>query len=99
MPGCTSATITIGAPVVVTVVDTNGTPVSGQTVLWQVANGDNGGDTTTNASGQATVIPPVQGVRFKTNIDGTYFYSAETYDCTAAGLHVGDHHGQRSRPW
>ena len=35
VPGCTSASITVSAPVLVTVVDTGGTPLSGKTVVWE----------------------------------------------------------------
>jgi len=83
VPGCTSATITVSAPVLVTVVDTSGTPLSGKSVMWQQSSGTTGGNTNTNASGQATIIPPLGvAVRFKVIVDGTDFYSSATYNCT-----------------
>jgi len=86
VPGCTSASITVSAPVLVTVVDTSGTPLSGKSVMWQRSSGATGGNTNTNASGQATIIPPLGvAVRFKVIVDGTEFYSSATYDCTQPG--------------
>jgi len=80
VPGCTSASITVPTPVVVTVVETGGTPLSGKTVMWQQQSLATGGSKTTNASGQATITPPLVPVRFKTTIDGTDFYSSSTFD-------------------
>ncbi len=83
VPGCTTATITVSAPVLVTVVDTSGTPLSGKSVMWQRSSGATGGNTNTNASGQASIIPPLGvAVRFKVIVDGTEFYSSAAYDCT-----------------
>ncbi len=86
VPGCTSASITVSAPVLVTVVDTSGTPQSGKSVMWQQSSGTTGGNTNTNASGQAVIIPPLGvAVRFKVIVDGTDFYSSATYDCSQPG--------------
>ena len=81
VPGCTSASITVSQPVTVTVQDTAGTAISGASVQWQTTDNATGGATNTNASGQATLTPPLQPVRYRVTVDGTTFYSGAAGHC------------------
>jgi hypothetical protein len=82
VPGCTSASITVPGPVAVTVTETGGAPVVGQPVVWVNAAGTTGGSTTTNASGVATLTPPLEAVRFRVTVLGTQFFSGSSVHCS-----------------
>jgi len=85
VPGCTSATITVSAPVAVTVRDTGGAPIVGRPVFWEDAEEGEGESATTNASGVATVSPPLEAVRFRVGVDGTQFFSGPSVHCSQPG--------------
>ena len=85
VPGCTSASITVPAPVTVTVTETGGAPMAAKPVVWVNAAGDTGGSTNTNASGVATLTPPLEAVRFRVAVDGTQFFSGPSVHCNQPG--------------
>jgi len=71
----------MSAPATVTVRDTAGTALVGSSVRWETTDGGTGGATNTNASGQATLTPPLQPVRYRVTVDGTTFYSGAAGHC------------------
>ena len=87
VPGCTSATILVSAPTVVTVVNGSGAPVSGRPVTPFSVEGITAGNKNTNASGQATFRLPLGHWRFRARCSGTNepFWSGEPGHC--ATLH------------
>jgi hypothetical protein len=80
--GCTTAGITIPIPVVVTVVNTNGTPQSNIPV-WSF-NGTTwtGQGMRTNAQGQAFLYLPAGDYRFRVDIPGRQYWTGPTNHCT-----------------
>jgi RHS repeat-associated protein len=85
VPGCTSASIAVSAPVSVTVTDTAGAPIVGKVVSWVNAGGDTGNGTQTNASGVSSVVPPPEAVRFRVTVDNTQFFSGQSVHCSQPG--------------
>ncbi|MBN1440887.1 MAG: Ig-like domain-containing protein [Anaerolineales bacterium] len=85
IPGCSAASITTTIPVVVTVLDTNGTPEVGMNVLAYTDSTFTGYTASTNAQGQATFTLPVGSYRFRTAKGGTAFWSGADNHCTVPG--------------
>jgi RHS repeat-associated protein len=87
VPGCTSATVLVSAPTVVTVVNGSGAPVSGRPVTPISVEGITAGNKNTNASGQATFRLPLGHWRFRARCSGTNepFWSGDPGHC--ATLH------------
>ncbi len=85
IPGCESASVTVTVPVVVTVLDTDGTPQSGLTVYAFDGTTYTGYYKTTNVSGQATFTLPQGSYRFRADKNGTQFWSDTQNHCTLPG--------------
>jgi hypothetical protein len=85
VPGCSSASITVTASVQVTVADTDGAPQAGLTVYAFNGTTYTGYSKTTNASGQAEFILPQGSYRFRSDKNGTQFWSGASNHCTVPG--------------
>jgi RHS repeat-associated protein len=86
-PSCTSATITITAPITVTVLDTDGTPQTGATVFAEKNNGTDVNDATVDANGHAVISVNTGSYRFSTPgvPSGFNYYSGASGSCVVAG--------------
>ncbi len=85
VPGCTSATITTSLLTVVTVRDANGTPEGGLPVYAFDGSTYTNYNGTTNASGQYTFTLPTGNYRFRTDKNGTQFWSGASNHCAVPG--------------
>ena len=84
-PACTTASITVTEPVVVTVVDTNGAPEADVEVWAEDPNGDFVNLDDTDANGHATMSLPVGSYRFVTFQYGPTFVSGAPGSCVVPG--------------
>jgi RHS repeat-associated protein len=85
VPGCEDALIEITSPLVVTVLDTDGTPKVGLPVYAFDGETYTGFNGVTNASGEATFVLPAGSYRFRTDLNGTQFWSGEANHCGVPG--------------
>jgi hypothetical protein len=86
VPGCTTATITIPAPVVVTVVNGAGQPIANQTVKARLQGDDNTiVFATTDASGHVSFSLPGGGWRFQAICSPETFFSGDPGSCAIPG--------------
>ena len=69
-------------PVVVTVLDTDGQPLFGMPVYAFTGSTYTGKHGVTDASGQANIILPAGSYRFRSDRNGTRFWSSEADTCT-----------------
>src|SRR5262249_29855527 len=81
VPGCTSATITIADPVVVTVVDRTGQPLSDVEVLPQNSDGNWVGGQNTDADGHVSFRLAADGYRFAATLDNYFWWSGDPDHC------------------
>ncbi|MBI5952480.1 MAG: hypothetical protein HY865_12555 [Chloroflexi bacterium] len=81
IPGCTSASIAVSLPLTVTVLDTDSAPKEGLNVYAFNETTYTGYHVTTNSSGQATFTLPFGSYRFRTDLDGTQFWSDSENHC------------------
>jgi hypothetical protein len=81
--GCTSTAVTVTVPLTVTVLDTSGLPQPGLPFYAFDGTTYTGYNQTTNASGQAGFTLPraPQGYRFRTDKNGTQFWSGASNHC------------------
>ncbi|MBI9044414.1 MAG: hypothetical protein JEZ06_08010 [Anaerolineaceae bacterium] len=85
LPGCENAQVRVSKPITVTVVDTDGTPKSGLNVYAFDGNTYAGYSKVTDATGIATFTLPLGDYRFRADLNGTRFWSADTNHCTLPG--------------
>jgi RHS repeat-associated protein len=69
-------------PMVVTVLDTDGTPLAGMPVYAFTGATYTGKHGVTNVNGQANIILPAGSYRFRSDRNGTRFWSSEADACT-----------------
>ena len=84
IPGCESTQVTVSKPVTVIVLDTDG-PISGLNVYAFDGTTYSGYNKISNAYGVATFILPLGDYRFRADLNGTQFWSAESNHCTLPG--------------
>jgi hypothetical protein len=86
IPGCTTAAITVSIPMVVTVLDNTGAPQNGLPAYAFDANIYTG-YTVRDVSGQVTLTLPLNpsGYRFRTDKNGTPFWSSLDNHCRIPG--------------
>ncbi len=85
LPGCRSAGITVTNGVLVTVLDTDGTPKAGLNVYAFNGSTYTGYSKTTDADGQAVFTLPVGSYRFRADLNGTQFWSGASNHCDIPG--------------
>jgi RHS repeat-associated protein len=85
IPGCTTATIAIPDPVVVTVVNGSGQPIANQTVKMQLDNGDWFNAQATDAAGHVSFALPAGNWRFRATCGDEIFYSGDPGSCAVPG--------------
>ncbi len=85
IPGCEGATVVVTVPVVVSVEDTEGTPKEGVNVY--VFDGSTYTEFTdaTDINGEVSFTLPVGDYRFRSDLNGTQFWSGEANHCTIPG--------------
>lgn len=85
IPGCTSATVVVTLPVTISVQDTNGDPKEGLPVYAFDDATYTGYHGTTDANGEVSVTLPQGDYRFRSDLNGTHFWSDEMNHCTIPG--------------
>ncbi len=85
LPGCSEASITVTLPITITVLDTDEQPVEGLPVYAFDETTYTGYHATTDASGQVSLTLPPGDYRFRTDKDGTHFWSGASNHCTLPG--------------
>ena len=85
IPGCLDATVVVTLPVTVTVEDTEGTPKAGLPVYVFDGATYTGFNGTTNASGQLSFTLPEGTYRFRSDFNGTQFWSGGANHCAVPG--------------
>ena len=83
VPGCTTATIVIPDPVVLSVVNGAGQPVAGQLVKARREGSSEHVAMTTDAAGQATFTLPAGNWRFEAICGAEVFYSGNAGSCAS----------------
>jgi RHS repeat-associated protein len=85
VPGCVSASITVTLPVTVTVEDTDGAPKEGLAVYAFDGTTYTGYNGTTDINGEVEFTLPVGDYRFRSDLNGTQFWSGEINHCAIPG--------------
>jgi hypothetical protein len=85
IPGCAEATIVVTLPLTVTVLDTDGQPAEGLPVYAFDESTYTGYHTTTDTSGQVSLTLPQGGYRFRSDLNGTQFWSGASNHCALPG--------------
>jgi hypothetical protein len=85
LPGCESATIAVTIPVTVTVADTDAVPQEGLPVYVFDEATYTGYNGVTDAAGQVVFTLPQGDYRFRSDRNGTQFWSGETDHCALPG--------------
>ena len=85
LPGCTAVDITVTKPLTVTVKDTDGSAKAGLNVYAFDGTTYKNFSAITDVNGQAVFTLPAGNYRFRADVDGTQFWSAETNTCTLPG--------------
>jgi CSLREA domain-containing protein len=85
IPGCTTVSITVTIPVTVSVLDTDGVLQAGLSVYAFNGTTYTGYSKVTDANGQAVFTLPQGGYRFRTDRNGTQFWSDSVNHCTIPG--------------
>jgi RHS repeat-associated protein len=85
VPGCSEATVVVTIPVTVTVEDTDGLPKEGLPVYAFSGGTYTGFNGTTDVNGEIQLTLPHGDYRFRSDLNGTQFWSGETDHCTIPG--------------
>jgi hypothetical protein len=85
IPGCLDASVVVTVPLTVSVEDTNGAPKEGVPVYVFDGSTYTGFNATTDANGDVTFTLPEGSYRFRSDLNGTQFWSGETDHCTIPG--------------
>jgi len=85
VPGCTAAGITVSIPVTISVADTDGIPQEGLPVYAFTGGAYSGYHGTTDVGGEVSLTLPPGDYRFRTDKDGTQFWSGESDHCSVPG--------------
>ena len=85
LPGCESAQVTLSLPLVVTVQDTDGTPQAGLNVYAFDGQTYTNYNALTDENGQAVFSLPEGDYRFRTDLNGTQFWSSTENHCSLPG--------------
>ena len=85
IPGCESATVIVTLPVTVTVTNTDAIPQEGLPVYVFDEVTYTGINGTTDVNGEVTLTLPQGDYRFRSDLNGTQFWSGETNHCTLPG--------------
>ena len=85
IPGCFGAVITVPPPVLVSVTDTQSTPMQGLPVFAFSGGAYSGFSGTTDENGQVSLRLPAGAYRFRANSNGTQFWSSTEEDCKVPG--------------
>jgi len=85
VPGCTAAGITVSIPVTISVADTDGIPQEGLPVYAFSGGAYSGYHGTSDAEGEVSLTLPLGDYRFRSNLNGTQFWSGESDHCTVPG--------------
>jgi len=85
LPGCLTATVVVTLPVTVTVSDTDAVPQEGLPVYAFSGGSYTGYNATTDAAGEVVFTLPQGDYRFRSDRDGTQFWSGETDHCALPG--------------
>jgi RHS repeat-associated protein len=86
IPGCSNATVVVTIPVTVTVEDTEGTLKDGLPVYAFDGTTYMGYSGTTDVNGEVVLTLPQGGYRFRSDLNGTHFWSDEINHCTIPGF-------------
>ncbi|HRJ57435.1 MAG TPA: carboxypeptidase regulatory-like domain-containing protein [Anaerolineales bacterium] len=82
VPDCTGAEITVMLPLLVTVLDSEGTPQEGISVYAFDGSAYTGFNGTTDVNGRVTFTLPQGNYRFRADLNGTQFWSDTQNHCT-----------------
>jgi YD repeat-containing protein len=85
IPGCESATVVVTFPVTVTVDDTDGLPKEGLPVYAFDGSTYTGFNDTTDVNGEVQFTLQQGDYRFRSDLNGTQFWSGEANHCTIPG--------------
>jgi RHS repeat-associated protein len=85
VPGCSSASVTVTNGVLVTVQDTDGAAKAGLKVYAFNGSTYTGYNGTTNIDGQVTFTLPQGSYRFRSDLNGTQFWSGASNHCDVPG--------------
>ncbi len=85
VPGCEIIPITVTLPVTVTVLDNIGTPHAGIEVYAFNGTTYTGYHAATDENGQVQMTLPASDYRFRSDFNGTQFWSGEANHCTVPG--------------
>ncbi len=85
IPGCESATVVVTLPVTVTLMNTDAVPQEGQHVYVFDEATYTGFNGTTDVNGEVSLTLPQGEYRFRSDLNGTQFWSDETNHCTIPG--------------
>jgi RHS repeat-associated protein len=85
IPGCENATIVVTLPVTVTVTNTDAVPQEGLAVYVFDEVTYTGFNGTTDVNGEVSLTLPQGDYRFRSDLNGTQFWSGETNHCTIPG--------------
>ncbi|MGB2896118.1 MAG: RHS repeat-associated core domain-containing protein, partial [Anaerolineales bacterium] len=85
IPGCSNATVVVTIPVTVTVEDTDGTLKDGLPVYAFDGTTYTGYNGTTDVNGEVILTLPQGDYRFRSDLNGTHFWSGEANHCSIPG--------------
>lgn len=85
LPGCKTIQVVVTKPITVTVQDTDGAAQAGLKVYAFNGTTYTGYSGTTDASGQVTLTLPQGSYRFRSDLNGTQFWSGAENHCTLPG--------------
>jgi serine protease len=85
VPGCASASITTTIPVTITVLNLNGEPEQGLSVLAYNGTTYAGYSAYTNAQGQVSFTMPIGSYRFRAYKNNRFFWSGGSNHCAVPG--------------
>ena len=85
LPGCESAAITVTIPLIVLITDTDVQPQAGLPVYVFTGDTYSGYHAETDANGEATFTLPQGDYRFRSDLNGTQFWSGPDDHCTLPG--------------
>ena len=85
LPGCEPATVVVTIPVTVTVADTDAVPREGLLVYAFDGAASTGYNGVTDAAGQVVLTLPQGDYRFRSDRNGTQFWSGESDHCAIPG--------------